>query len=334
MKGQELKSVHFFKCCILLIAFFTQLFAQNGSWIHKQLPGPLGPNWSRSVGGNCCIFVYKDSSYVEAYDNVSGQWHEAIIEIDLPWENTLACDSVALAWGSRHLIGYSALNHNFVQHTYEGTPVGGITGYGVGNTLGCFLTADSCYIFDAEDSQWHVYGYKAPAYGDSMHVAIYPEKDYLLVTLTNKYGWIENTYIAYSRSQKKFLELNGDYIVFQLLVNGFVFYREYGDEVDCYLGAWSALYGQEVIVDHQKPSYLHVYEQNQGTAFIFLTVDNSNFPEIVHYEVFGYNILYYQFWLLISVWIMVMLICSLFITIGFLLLIKPLMDKNDAKSES
>ncbi|MCK4830598.1 hypothetical protein KA005_83570, partial [bacterium] len=174
------------------------------------------------------------------------------------------------------------------KHTFDGTPIGGLTGYKAGNTLACFLTTDSCYVFDAEDSQWHVHGYNAPAYGDSMHVAIYPEKDYLLVTLVNRYGWIENTLIAYSRSHKKFWERNGDYIVFQLLIDGFVFYREYGEEVDCYFGAWSAVNGKDAIVNHQKPNYLNVNEQNQGTAFIFQTVDDSNYPEIVHYY-YGYD---------------------------------------------
>ena len=281
-------NLHFFRCCIYLILFSTQLFAQNGSWVYKKLPAPLGNNWSRSVGGNCCIFVHKDSNYVVAYDNVSAQWHETKIDIDLPWENTLAGDSVALVWNNNNLVGFSALNHNFVRHTYGGTPIGGLTGYKASNTLACFITTDSCYIFDAEDSRWHVYGYNPPAYGDSMHVTIYAEKDYILVSLTNRYGWIENTLIAYSSFQKKFWELNGDYIVFQLLIDGFAFYRDYGEEADCYLGAWSAVTSQDAIVDHQKPGFLHVNEQNQGTAFIFQTVDDSNYPEIVYYY-YGYD---------------------------------------------
>jgi len=274
---------------IIILVVFSQTAAQQGAWVQQPLQGPIGQSdWSRDVGGNCCLFVWQDSAYVEAYDNISGQWYQADIPTSLPWENTLAGDSVALVWSSEHIVGYSALSHSFVPHAYSGSLIGGVTGYGAGNILACVLTSDSCYVFDAEDSQWHVYGYNPPAYGDSMHIAIYPEKDYLLVTLTNRYGWIENTLIAYSRYQKTFWEFNGDYIVFQLLKGGFAFYREFGEEINCYLGAWSTIYGQHAIVNHQKPYYLNVYEQNQGTAFIFQTVDDSNFPEIVHYY-YGYD---------------------------------------------
>ena len=116
----------------------------------------------------------------------------------------------------------------------------------------------------------------------------------MLISLTNKYGWIENTLIAYSRFQKKFWELNSDYVVFQLLVDGFAFYRDFGEEADCYLGAWSAVTGENAIVNHEKPGYLIVNEQNQGTSFIFQTVDNSNFPEIL-YNYYGYDTRYGTF---------------------------------------
>ncbi len=284
-KGRKMNDLRFFIFCCVVLVSINQLAAQKGSWIHKQLRGPLGYNWIRDVGGNCCIFVYKDSAFIEAYDNVSGQWHESVIQTNLPWENITAGDSVAMAWSSEHIVGYSTLSHTFVKHTYKGTLLGGLTpdyGYGAGNTLACVLTSDSCYVFDAEDSQWHVYGYNPPAYGDSMYISIFAEKDYLLVSLTNRYGWVENTLIAYSRHQKSFWELNGDYIVFQLLKGGFAFYRDFGEEAYCYLGAWSALYGQDAVINHQKPG-LNVNEQNQGTACIFQTVDDSNYPEIVHY---------------------------------------------------
>jgi hypothetical protein len=277
---------------IVILVVFNQTVAQQGAWVQQPLTGPIGQSdWSRDVGSDCIIFVWKDSTYIHAYDNISGQWHKTNIPTSLPWKNTAAGDSVALVWSSDHIVGYSALNHTFVKHKYEGTLLGGLTidyGYGAGNTLACVLTSDSCYVFDAEDSQWHIYGYNPPAYGDSMHISIRFEKDYLLVSLVNSYGWVENTLIAYSRYQKTFWELNGDYIVFQLLIGGFAFYRDYGEEVICYFGAWSAINNQETLVEHNKPFPAFISGRNRGTTFMFQTVDNSNPPEFVHYY-YGYD---------------------------------------------
>lgn len=64
-------------------------------------------------------------------------------------------------------------------------------------------------------------------------------------------------------------------------------------------------------------------------AIFYTTVLFGNYfaPEIVRLEVFGVNILDYQFWLLMSVWIVVMIIFVFFIWLGFLLIIKPLREK-------
>ena len=274
---------------MVILVVFNQTSAQQGAWVQQPLSGPIGQSdWSRDVGGNCCLFVWQDSAYVEAYDNISGQWHKSIVQTQLSWENTFAGDSVAMAWNDSLIVGYSAINHTNTPHAYAGTLVGGVTGYAAGNTLACFLTTDSCYVFDAEDSQWHVHGYNPPAYGDSMYVVIYPEKDYLLVSLTNKYGWVEKALIAYSRHQKMFFELNGDYVESQLLIGGFVFYRKSGEEVNCYFGAWSAFNGQKALVEYNRPYPAFINEMNRGTTFMFQTVDNSNYPELIHYY-YGYD---------------------------------------------
>ncbi|MFO8017654.1 MAG: hypothetical protein R6U96_03405 [Promethearchaeia archaeon] len=63
---------------------------------------------------------------------------------------------------------------------------------------------------------------------------------------------------------------------------------------------------------------------------IFCTImlfGNYFTPEIVHFKVFGVNILDSQFWLLMSVWLIIMLILIFFIWLGFLLVIKPLREK-------
>ena len=65
-----------------------------------------------------------------------------------------------------------------------------------------------------------------------------------------------------------------------------------------------------------------------------VTFGNYFFPDIVHFELFGVNILNYEFWLLLSVWSIVMLICGLLVWLGFFMLIKPLMDKTEKKSEA
>ncbi|UCH64626.1 MAG: hypothetical protein JSW63_08340, partial [Ignavibacterium sp.] len=76
---------------ILILFLFKQTVAQQGVWIQQQLTGSiLESDWKRDVGGNCCLFVWRDSAYIEAYDNISGQWHTSIVQTNLPWENTLA----------------------------------------------------------------------------------------------------------------------------------------------------------------------------------------------------------------------------------------------------
>ena len=62
-----------------------------------------------------------------------------------------------------------------------------------------------------------------------------------------------------------------------------------------------------------------------------VTFGNFFFPNMVYLEIFGVNILNYEFWLLMSVWTMVMLLCALFVWLGFFMLIKPLIDKEGSK---
>ncbi len=64
------------------------------------------------------------------------------------------------------------------------------------------------------------------------------------------------------------------------------------------------------------------------TAVLF---GNYFFPDIVVFEVSGINVLNYELWLLFSVWLIIMLICALFVWLGFLLLIKPLLNKTERK---
>jgi hypothetical protein len=274
---------------VVLLILCREMEAQQGSWVQTSLSGPIGQSvWYRNVGGNCSIFVWEDSTHLHAYDNVSGQWYTEIISTRLPWRTTLAGDSVAIAWNDSLLIGYSALSHNFIPRAYSGSLVGGITGYAAGNTVTCFLTTDSCYVFDAEDSQWHIYRYTPPAYGDSMSIIIHTEKDYLLLSLANRYGWVEKSVIAYSCHQKTFSEYSGDNLSFELLKGGFIFYIDVGEEANQFFAAWSAYTGQHVLVQQASPYPIFVNETNRGTAFMYEYNDMSDYPYIVRY-MHGYD---------------------------------------------
>lgn len=60
---------------------------------------------------------------------------------------------------------------------------------------------------------------------------------------------------------------------------------------------------------------------------------NYFMPDVVRLEVFGVNILSYELVLLISVWLLVMLLCSILVWLGFLLLIQPILEKSKQKGK-
>jgi hypothetical protein len=285
-----MSSKHSFKFILVaLLILCNHKCAQQGVWVKKSLAEPIGSlPWHRAVGGNCCLFLLEESPHLYAYDNISGQWHECTIPTKLSWKKVIAGDSVAMAWNDSLLVGYSALSHNFVPHTFTGTLVGGVTGYVASNRVTCFLTTDSCYVFDAEDSQWHLYKYSPPASGDSMFVIIHPEKDYLLLALANRYGWVEKSIVVYSHHRKAFWQYSGDNLQFELLVGGVVFYIDVGNEENQFFGAWSAYTGEHPLVQQSSFYPIFVNETNRGTTFMFAYNDMSDYPYIVRY-MYGYD---------------------------------------------
>jgi hypothetical protein len=285
-----MSSKHSFKFILIaLLILCNHKDAQPGAWVKKSLAAPIGSStWHRDIGGNCCLFLLEESPYLHAYDNISGQWHECTISTKLAWNKVIAGDSVAMAWNDSLLVGYSAFSHDFVPHAFTGILVGGESGYAASNRVACFLTTDSCYIFDAEDSQWHMYKYTPPAYGDSMSVIIHPEKDYLLLALANRYGWVEKSIVVYSYHQKAFWQYSGDNLQFELLVGGVVFYIDVGDEANQFFAAWSAYTGEHPLVQQSSFYKIFVNEMNRGTTFMFEYNDISDYPYIVRY-MYGYD---------------------------------------------
>ena len=60
---------------------------------------------------------------------------------------------------------------------------------------------------------------------------------------------------------------------------------------------------------------------------------NYFMPDVVRLEILGVNIFDYELVLLISVWLIVMLICSILVWLGFLLLIQPILEKSKGKGK-
>jgi len=63
------------------------------------------------------------------------------------------------------------------------------------------------------------------------------------------------------------------------------------------------------------------------------TFGNFFFPGVVHFEILGYNVFYYEFWIMMAVWLMVMLICGLFVWLGMLLILQPLIEQKTKARE-
>ena len=148
---------------ILCLSFFpVYLYPQTASWIMQQLPGNFPTNFNYAVGETGMIFVDDTSNIVYAFDINQGQWVTYNAQSNDTWTGALADGNVALVWSDSLVVAYSALTHSFSPLPNVGYLINGGAVHGCKENFAYVVGPGNWYVFDAEDAQWHPYGYTPP----------------------------------------------------------------------------------------------------------------------------------------------------------------------------
>jgi len=246
---------------LFFLGFLTSLYSQNPSWEMLQLPGNFPSNYHYAVGETGMIFVDDTSQVVHAFDIYQGQWNAYISLTNATWTGADADGNVAMVWSDSILVAYSALTHSFSSLQNVGHLINNGAIHGCIENFAYVVTPTDWYVFDAEDAQWHPYGYTSPGNpGVTIQGGVWGKEDYLLLLLS-VLNDAPATLAAYSLRTKSFDERNLDYISNPVMLDhGFTFHY-YHSAGPFYGGGYSAFTGNismknsTELISPQGPSY-------------------------------------------------------------------------------
>ncbi|HYX10294.1 MAG TPA: T9SS type A sorting domain-containing protein [Bacteroidales bacterium] len=259
---------------VLLTSLWS--FSQDNYWVSTKLPAPFPSQNQYALGETCLIFATDTSRSVHAFDINKGEWQLLLVPTELDWIDAAADGNVAMIYNDSIVVAYSAITSSFSALSFSGSIVTlNMTPFCIEN-LAYFITDQFFYVFDAEEGEWHSYGYTPPG-SAPWGGGVSGKEDYIYMSIYPKSGASISTWIAYSLHTKTFTEFTQPYqIFFKQLDHGFTFTTSNKDPYLC--GGYSAITGQYSTKTHSRgitEKYPSVYEELVSPLICDLFVCNE-----------------------------------------------------------
>ncbi len=287
---------------LLFTLFFTASFApaQNkGLWVAQPMGDDLSySNYEASAGGNCLIWLERDSGDVLAYETHSHRWHRYAGHVKPQgWSNvSSAGEEVALVWDDSIAVAFNARSQSFHTLIYEGARIDDIYSHGAYASTAWFLTSEKCYVFDAHEDAWKHFAYTKPDCDPEFDLwRCRDKKDYLFFELRSSNDMNHHTLLTYSRIRRQFNELVVEHdLLHTILDKGFVFYHDdYSGNQEDYFGGYSAVTGAfKLHKPHTQIEPFATYDNNAclepRTVYSFFYKTEVSHPEYkAHFYAFN-----------------------------------------------
>jgi hypothetical protein len=225
----------------------------RGMWVGHRLDRAVTSitHYDWAAGGNCVIWVERDSGTVRAYDTYTHAWHicDTTLQPAMYGDIARAGADAALVWDSSTIVAFNARTASFHVQACEGRRKDGTYSDGAYGTTAWFLTTEKLYVFDAQDDVWKEFAYTAPDGDSACTVWRSADKaDYLFFELRSSLNLSHHTLLAYSRVTGTFDELVIDEdLPHTILQKGIAFsYTDHAGDED-YIGGYSAVSGRFVV---------------------------------------------------------------------------------------
>lgn len=248
------------KCVTYFLISCISIFAQTNPWVEYQLSVP-SMQYKAAVGEACIIFIENYGDTIKAFDIFSKQWHEYIVNTDLPWcynKSAVASGNTALVYNDSIIVTYNAFTHSFAEIHYTGSLLADNPNfYGCKKNMAYFLTDQFLYVFDALTNAWYNFAY-VPSSILNSNIG-FLEEDYLCFTFAAQGNY---QIIAYSNTTHTMQIMNSTEELFLTpLDSGFV-WRD-GMGLTKKFGLYSSITGNFDNIDLGEIKFLDCYFPNK-----------------------------------------------------------------------